>query len=215
MTDRPEPCSYLEVAIIHASKYGMLPQLLRRNPRARNAKGDPGQESSIVPNLRGSQDSLDFALIDTASPGQVMRLEEPDLFFRQAEVAMTATFLGHGTVVGEMPGQFPTQAALGSDEVDDTLDSVHVAFFSGLDLRVDGCDDLTFRLFPLGKIFENTEAVHDAAWLEFNSTRIIPFLQFLYSVRSWEASAIRSCVDVDSRPLVSSLAQLFEYPSHR
>ena len=144
-----------------------------------------------------------------------MRLEELDLSFREAEAAVTATFLGHGTVVGEMPGQFPTQAALGSDQVDDTLDSVHVAFLSGLNLRIDGCDDLTLRLFPLGKVFENTEAVHDAAPLEFNSTRVIPFLQFPHSVRSWEASAIRGCVDIDSCPLLGSLTQLFERPSHR
>ena len=143
----------------------MLPQLLRRDPRARNAKGDPGQEPSIVPNLGGSQDGLDLALVDPAFPGQIMRFEELDLLFREAEVAVTATFVGHGGIVGEMPGQFPTQAAVGDDEVDDALDSFHVAFFSGLDLRVDGCDDLTLRLIPSWEVFEDTEAVHHTTWL--------------------------------------------------
>ena len=142
----------------------MLPQLLHRDPRARNAKGDPRQEPSVVPDAGGGQDCLELPFVDTPFPRLVARLDEFYLGFRKAEVAVSATSLRHGILVCEMFGQFPTQAAVGGDEVDDTLDPLHVALFSGLDLRVDGCDDLTLRLF-WREVFENAEAVHYTAWL--------------------------------------------------
>ena len=188
----------------------MLRQLLHRNAWARNAKGDPGQEASVVANFGSSQDGLDLPLVDTPFARLVVRLDEFDWGFRKAEVAVSTAFRRHSAIVGEMSGQFPAQAALGGDEVDYSPDSFHVALFSGLDLRVDGCDDLTLRLFPLWKVFENAEAVHHTAWLQFNSPGVVPFLQFLYRIRSWEASASSCSVDVDSCPLVGGLAHLFE-----
>lgn len=157
--------SYLEVAVVHTSKHGVLRQLLHRNAWAGNAKGDPGQEASVVPNFGSSQDGLDLPLVDTPFARLVVRLDEFDWGFRKTEVAVSTAFRRHSAIVGEMSGQFPTQAALGGDEVDYAPDSFHVALFSGLDLRVDGCDDLTLRLFPLWKVFENAEAVHHTAWL--------------------------------------------------
>lgn len=97
-----------------------------------------------------------------------MRPDEFDSGVREAEIAMSATVLGHGAIVCEMSGQLPTQAAVGGDEVDDALDALHVAFFSGFDLRVDGGDDSTFCLFALWEVFEDAEAVHNAAYLEFD-----------------------------------------------
>ncbi len=202
--------TYLEVAIVHASKHGVLPQLLDRDPRARNAKGDPGQEPRVVPDSRSSQDRLDFPFVDASFPRQVARLQELDWRFRQTEVAVPATLRWHGFIVREMAGQFPVEAAAGGDEVDDALDALHVALFSGFNLRVDGCDDLTFRVFALREVFEDAEAVHYAAWLEFDGSGVIPFLQFLHGVRSGEASASSSCVDVDFCPLFSDYAGLFE-----
>ena len=188
----------------------MLPQLLDRDPRARNAKGDPGQEPCVVPDGRSSQNRLDFPFVNTSFPRQVARLQELDWRFRQTEVAVPATLLWHGFIIREMAGQFPIEAAVGGDEVDDALDAFHVALFSGFNLRVDGCDDLTFRVFALWEVFEDAEAVHYTAWLEFDGSGVVPFLQSLHGVRSGKVSASSSCVDVDSCPLVSKFASLFE-----
>ena len=196
--------------MVQRSKHGVFPQLLRGDPRAGNAKGDAGQESRIIPDLGRSQDGLDLALVHTSFPRQVARLEEVDFGFRETEVAVPAPLRRHGTIVGEMSGQFPAEAARGGDEVDNAPDAVHVAFFSGFDLRVDGRDDLALGLFALGEVFEDTEAVHHAAGLEFDGAGVVPCLQFLHRVRSWEASASGGCVDVDSRPLVGAFAGLFE-----
>lgn len=188
----------------------MFPQLLRRDPRARNAKGDPGQESRVIPDRRRGQDRLDLPLVYPSFAGQVARPDEVDFGLRETEVAVPAPLPWHGTLVREMSGQFPTEAARGRDEVDDALDAFHVAFFSGFDLRVDGCDDLALGVFALGEVFEDTEAIHHAAGLEFDGAGVVPFLQFLHRVRSWEASARCGCVDVDSRPLVGGFAGLYE-----
>ena len=123
---------------------------------------------------------------------------------------MSAPFSGHGAVVCEMPGQFTAEAAVGGDEVDDAPDAVHVALLSRFDLRVDGRDDLRLRLFAPWEVFEDAEAVHHAAWLQFNGTGVVPLLQFLHRFRAGEASARGGCVDVDARPLVGELACLFE-----
>ena len=101
------------------------------------------------------------------------------------------------------------------DEVDDAPDALHVALFSGFDLRVDGGDDLILGRFALGEVVEDAEAIHHAAWGQFDGSGVVPFLQPSHGVRSWEASASSCDVDVHSRPLFGGLARLFECLGYR
>lgn len=188
----------------------MLAQFLRRDARARDAKGDAGQEPRVVPDPGGGEDGGELRPVDAAFPGRGGRVAEIDGGAREAVVAVSAAVGGHGAVVGEMAGQFAAQAAAGGDEGDDVLDALHLAFLSGFDLRVDGRDDLALRRFPLREVLEDAEAAHHAAGLEFNGAGVVPFLQFPHGVRSWEASAAGRGVDVDSRPLLGRFARSFE-----
>lgn len=98
------------------------------------------------------------------------------------------------------------------DEVDDLPDAVHVAFLSGFNLRIYGCDDLVFCVLALGEVFEDAEAIHDAAGLEFDGADVVPFLQFLDRVSALEGSS-GGCgggVDVDMGPSFGGFAYLFE-----
>ena len=122
----------------------MLAQLLHRNSRARNPKRDSSQEPRIVADARSSQDLLDFPFINASFPILHIpcALDEFDFLIRNAEITMPATSFRHRILVREMFCQSSAQAALGSDEVDDLLDAMHVAFFSGFDLRIEGRDDV-------------------------------------------------------------------------
>lgn len=203
--------THLEIAIVHTPKRVVLPQLLRRDPRARNAKRDPGQEPRVVADSGSGQDALDPRLIDAPLPRRVVtRGQELDPSLLQAEIAVTATSLGDGAVVGEVARQFAAEAAFGGDEVDDAPDAVHVALLPRFDLRVDGRDDLRLVLFAPGEVFEDAEAVHHAARLQFDGAGVVPFLQLLHRFRAGEAPARGGVVDVDARPFVGERAFLLE-----
>lgn len=138
---------YLEIAIIHTAKHFMPPQFLLRNPRTRDAERDSSQEPRIIADSSSREDSSDFLTVDTASALLGIGIGELDAGVRLAEGAVVATFGGHGSVVGEMAGEGAAEAGGGGDEVDDALDALHVGFLSGLDLRVDGGDDVVLGGF--------------------------------------------------------------------
>ena len=194
----------------------MLPQLLLCNPRTRNAKRDSGQETRVVSDDRSGQDGLDLLLVDACPV--IRRLEKLDSRARDAEIAMAAAFFWDCILVAEMPRQFAAQAAAsgggGGDEVDDASDALHVTLFPRFDLRVDGIDDgvlCRFVVAPLREeVSQDAEAVDDAAGVQFDGARVIPFLELLDSVGTWEAARRGGGVHVDARPLLGGLAGLFE-----
>ena len=123
---------------------------------------------------------------------------------------MTATVRWHGILVAEMFRQFTTRAARMRDQVNNLPDARHVAFLPGFDMRVDGIDELIFGLFALRKRSQDTEAVDDAAGLEYNGTNVVPFLQFPDRVCALEAPTSSYHVDVDSGPRLGCFAGLFD-----
>lgn len=75
-----------------------------------------------------------------------------------------------------MPRQFTVQARLGGNELDNTPDSVHIAPLSGFNLIVDSSYYVVLCRVTLGKLFEYSETIDDAARLKLDSTTVVPFL---------------------------------------
>ena len=131
---------------------------------------------------------------------------------------MAAAFFWDCILVAEMPRQYAAQAAAsgggGGDEVDDVLHALHVALFPRFDLRVDRVDDgvlCRFVVAPLREeVSQDAEAVDDAAGVQFDGARVVPFLELLDSVGAWEAARGGGGVHVDACPLLGGLAGLFE-----
>ena len=107
-----------------------------------------------------------------------------------------------------MAGQFAAEAAGVGDEVDDALDALHVALFSPFDLRIDFGDDVGFFLLVVatGEVFEDAEAVDDAAGLQLDGAGAVPFLEFPYGVGAGELSSAGGGVDVDAGPFLGGFA---------
>ena len=155
----------------------MLPQLLGRDPGARDAKGDSSQEPRVVPDGRSSQDGSNLLLVDASFPVGIFLLQEHNRSVREAKVAMAAPVLHrHAPFVAEMSRQFTTQAAGRGDEVDDAPDALHVCLLPRFDLRVDGRDESILGVLALREVGEDAEPVDDAAGVEFDGAAIVPFL---------------------------------------
>ena len=131
---------------------------------------------------------------------------------------MAAAVSCHCILVAEMPGQFAAEASAsgggGGDEVDNAFDTLHVTLFPRFDLRVDGVDDgvlCRFVVAPLREeVSQDAEAVDDAAGVQFDGARVVPFLELLDRVGAWEAAPGGGGIDIDTRPLLGGLACLFE-----
>ena len=129
-----------------------------------------------------------------------------DSILREAEIAMAAAAFGHGLLVCEMGREGSAEAAGRGDEVDDGPDALHVALFPGLDLRVEGMDELGLCLFALWEVGEDAEAVEDAAGVELDGAGVVPLLEFSDRVGAGEVAG----VDVDAGVFVGGFAGGFE-----